>query len=164
MKIKFIYLAIYLISTMLAYSKSALAKLNFQDFHIIREGKNLDENWFLFWKDKKLSSIKKIGPSEPQLLRLEEKENLFLLYYDAGIAGTRIQTQLERVVILTMKDNSVEWVQDHLFKLSRFQGEKTLFESVRDIQLKDNLLILNGLDDESPMQYRWVQNQLLPQQ
>jgi hypothetical protein len=136
-----------------------------EDFRLARAQK---QGWELFWKDKKLGEIQTIGGGEPKILRLEkkpftEKEAIFCLFYDAGTAGTRIQTQVERLVLLTEdKTQEMRWVEDHLYKLIRFQGERTLLEDVREIKLRDKQLFLSSFDEEDSVRYRFVEQKLLP--
>ncbi len=120
----------------------------------------------LLWKGKEISSLQIIGPEKPILLKIENKtlgpnENVYMLHYDAGIAGTLTQNQIERVLLFTENKGEISVGKDHIFKILRFQGDKTLMDETRKIKIHNKEINFEAFDEEDPAHYKLIQGKLI---
>lgn len=120
----------------------------------------------LLWKGKEIGSLQIIGPEKPILLKIENKtlghnESVYMLHYDAGIAGTLTQIQIERVLLFTENKGEISIGNDHIYKIVRFQGDNTLMDETRKIKIHNKEINFEAFDEEDPIHYKLIQGKLI---
>jgi hypothetical protein len=135
----------------------------------IQQSTPQDLLWALRFQGQSVGELESIG-GQPRLSGSSEKRSIqgreiIVLEYEAGSAGTRVITHLDRLLILVrVAEGSFRVALDVPVGLSRQLGEKMLLEERRRLEWgPDSLsLKLGALDEYPETNYVWKNERFVP--
>lgn len=127
------------------------------------------ERWELLFEDRPIGHVQSIG-GKPRIVKIDQKLNpnmppLFVIRYDAGAAGTKVISQLDRVSVVSQNRarTRTSVLLDFPVQITRYEGPKIQLQITRDVLWgQDNkTLSLGSLDEFPKSRYVWKKNTFL---